>query len=136
MVESKPLRGFDSMVKNQKLMVVIVLFPYLSPRELARFCQLNQSCCQLLLKYVNFQVLFEAQGIFLSPGELEETRISVSRALQAALKYKMLNSIAKSDRIIGTEAVKYVKGTVYLLDMPTLAKMSLQELGNLAITQV
>ena len=86
MVESKPIRGFDSMVKNQKLMVVIVLFPYLSPRELARFCQLNQSCCQLLLKYVNFQVLFEAQGVYLSPGELEETKISLSRALQAALK--------------------------------------------------
>ena len=136
MVESKPIRGFDSMVKNQKLMVVIVLFPYLSPRELARFCQLNQSCCQLLLKYVNFQVLFEAQGIYLSPGELEETKISLSRALQAVLKYKMFKSIVKSLRIIGKDAVQTVKGTVNLLDMPTLAKMNLQELGNLSIRQV
>ena len=94
------MRGFDSIVKNQKLMVVIVLFPYLRPRELARFCQLNKSCCQLLLKYVNFQVLFEAQGIYLSPDELVETKISLSRALQTALKYKMLKSIVKSDRII------------------------------------
>ena len=136
MVESNPIRYFDSMIKNQKLMVVIVLFPYLSPRELARFCQLNKSCCQLLLKYVNFQVLFEAQGIYLSPSELEETKISLSRALQMALKYKMLKSIVKSIRIIGSEGVKNVKGTVNLLDMPTLANMSLQELGNLAITQV
>ena len=136
MVESKPIRGFDSMVKNQKLMVVIVLFPYLSPRELARFCQLNNSCCQLLLKYANFQVLFEAQGIYLSPDELEETKIYLSRGLQEALKHKMLKSIVKSDRIIGTRSVKNVKGTVNPLDMPTLANMSLQELRNLAITQV
>ena len=136
MVESKPMRGFDSMVKNQKLMVVIVLFPYLSPRELARFCQLNKSCCQLLLKYVNFQVLFEAQGIYLSPDELVETKISLSRALQTALKYKMLKSIVKSIRIIGKNSVKNVKGTVNLLDTPTLAQKSWQELGNLAITQV
>ena len=88
------------------------------------------------MKYVNFQVLFESQGIYLSPGELEETKISLSRALQAALKYKMLKSIVKSHRIIGTYAVPNVKGTVNLLDMPTLAKMNLQELGNLAITQV
>ena len=133
MVESKPIRGFESMVKNQKGMVVIILFPYLSPRELARFCQLNKSCCQLLLKYVNFQVLFEAWGICLSPAEVEETRISISRALQMALKLK---SIVKSLRIIGTDRVKCVKGTVNLIDIPTLANMSLQELGNLAITQV
>ena len=136
MVESKPIRGFDSIVKNQKEIVVIVLFPYLSPRELARFCQLNKSCCELLLKYVNFQDLFKAQGIYLSPGELEETRISLSRALDSALKYKMLKSIVKSLRIIPTNCVKRVKGTVNLLDMPTLAIMSLQELRNLAITQV
>ena len=47
-----------------------------------------------------------------------------------------LKSIVKSLRIIGTDAVQKVKGTVNLLDMPTLAKMSLQELGNLAITQL
>ena len=89
-----------------------------------------------MLKYVNFQVLFEAQGIYLSPGELEETKISLSRALQAALKYKMLKSIVKSLRIIPIKCVENVKGTVNLLDMPTLANMNLQELGNLAITQV
>ena len=136
MVESKPISGFDSMVKNQKLMVVIVLFPNLSPRELTRFCQLNKSCSQLLLKYVNFQVLFEAWGISLSPGELEETKISISRALQAALKFKMLKSIVKSQRIIGSKDLNNVKGTVNLLDMPTLTNMSLQEIRNLAITQM
>ena len=88
------------------------------------------------MKYVNFQVLFESQGIYLSPGELEETKISLSRALQAPFKYKMIKSIVKSLRIIPTEGVLYVKGTVNLLDMPTLAKMNLQELGNLSIRQV
>ena len=48
----------------------------------------------------------------------------------------MLKSIVKSLRIIPTNCVKRVKGTVNLLDMPTLAIMSLQELRNLAITQV
>ena len=80
--------------------------------------------------------MFESQGIYLSPGELEETKISLSRALQAALKYKMLKSIFKSDRIIVKNVVEYVKGTVNLLDTPTLAKKSWEELGNLAITQV
>ena len=70
------------------------------------------------MKHVNFQVLFESQGIYLSSGELEETKISLSRALQAALKYKMIKSIVKSLRIIPTYAVKNVKGTVNLLDMP------------------
>ena len=88
------------------------------------------------MKYVNFQVLFESQGIYLSPGELEETKISLSRALQAALKYKMLKSIVKSIRIIPRYCAKNVKGTVNLLDMPTFANMSLRELGNLVITQV
>ena len=80
--------------------------------------------------------MFEAQGVYLSPGELEETKISLSRALQATFKYKMLKSIVKSDRIIGTTSVKNVKGTVNLLDMPTFANMSLQELKNLAIAEV
>ena len=48
----------------------------------------------------------------------------------------MLNSIVKSDRIIPTEKLEYVMGKVNLLDRPTLTNMSLQELGNLAITQV
>ena len=48
----------------------------------------------------------------------------------------MIKSIVKSLRIIPTEGVLYVKGTVNLLDMPTLAKMNLQELGNLSIRQV
>ena len=78
--------------------------------------------------------MFESQGIYLSPDELEETKISLSRALQAALKYKMLKSIVKSERIIGTKCVEFVKGTVNLLDRPTLAKKSGIELVNLTIT--
>ena len=53
-----------------------------------------------------------------------------------ALKSLKLKSIVKSLRIIGTDNLQRVKGTVNLLDMPTLAKMNLEELGNLAITQV
>ena len=136
MVESKPISGFDSMVKNQKLMVVIVLFPNLSPRELARFCQLNKSCCQLLLKHVNFQVLFEAWGISLSPGELEETKISISRALQVAAKYMILKSIVKSQHIIGKKVIEDITGSVMLPNIKRLTEKSLQELRNLTIKKV
>ena len=117
-------------------MIVIVLFPYLSPRELARFCQLNKSCCQLLLKYVNFQNLFEAQGVYLSPGELEDTRISTSKALQAALKYKTLKAIIKSKRIIPDDRVEEVTGNVNFPNMATLVNKSWEELTNLTIKQM
>ena len=60
MVERRQSSGFEKMVKNNKLMTIIVLLPYLHPRELARFRRLNKSSYQLLLKYVNFKVLFEA----------------------------------------------------------------------------
>jgi hypothetical protein len=36
--------GFEKMVKNQKLMVIIILLPYLTQKELARFYRLNKSC--------------------------------------------------------------------------------------------
>jgi hypothetical protein len=77
-------------------MAVIVLFPFLKIRELARFCRINMACCHLLKKIVNFQVLFKTWGLNLTSAELEETLLSASIALQVAAKYLMLNSITKS----------------------------------------
>ena len=43
MVEGKQESGFEKMVKNNKLMTVIVLLPYLNATELARFCRFNKA---------------------------------------------------------------------------------------------
>ena len=50
---------FEKMVKEHKLMTVIMVLPFFNPFELAKFSQLNKACFQLML-IVNFRVLFEA----------------------------------------------------------------------------
>ena len=79
---------------------------------------------------------FKAWGICLSPAEVEETRILLSRALQVALKYKKIKSIVKSHRIIPKEVINNLISKVIFPDMSTLAKQNRQELKNLIITQV
>jgi hypothetical protein len=54
-------------------MTTIVLFPFLSPMELARFSGLNKSSQKLLLKFTNFEVLAKAWGIQLKPADVAET---------------------------------------------------------------
>ena len=136
MIGSKSQSGFESMVNERKLMVAIVLLPYLKISELVKFCRLNKACYHIMQAIVKFRVLFENWGLHFTPSQAEAILLSASIALKVAAKSLKLKSIVKSLRIIGTDAVQNVKGTVNLLDMPTLAKMSLQELGNLAITQV
>jgi hypothetical protein len=58
MVESKPASGFEIMIRDTKLLTAIILLPYLSIRDLARFCQINKASYQLILKYANFKLLF------------------------------------------------------------------------------
>ena len=93
------------MVKNKRGICHIILFVMLDEKSLAKFAQLSRNCNQLLdprsKHCVNFQVLFEAQGIKLEPADVEETLISTSRALQVPAKRMMLNSIFYSQRIIG-----------------------------------
>ena len=75
MVESKHSSNFESMVKNQRGLCQIILFLFLDPKELAKFCQINKNCNQLLdpkSKYcVNFKVLYWEQfGIQITPDEV------------------------------------------------------------------
>ena len=63
MVESTQASGFDKMVRDCKLMTVIMFLPLLNVFELVRFCQSNRTCLLIMMKYVNFLVLFEAWGI-------------------------------------------------------------------------
>ena len=65
MVESKQANDFDKMVKQKSLMTIIILFPYLNPREVTRFFKLNKTCHSFLAK-VNLKVLIEAWGIKLT----------------------------------------------------------------------
>lgn len=60
MVESKFKRGFEHVVNERKLMTIIILLPNLTPREMARLCQISKACKELMAKYVNFEVLFKA----------------------------------------------------------------------------
>ena len=71
---------------------------------------------------INYQVLFGLQGITLTPAEVQETKISISRALQVAAKCMVLKSITKSLRIIGKNAVDKVSGTSTIPEMKTLAE--------------
>ena len=71
MVESRPVSAFERIVKDNKLMTVIVLLPFLKIFELVRFCRLNKACYQIMIKIVNFKVLFKTQGINLTPTQFE-----------------------------------------------------------------
>ncbi len=136
MVESKPKSGLESIVKNQKLMTVIVLFPFFKPWELARFCQFNKAYKELLLRHVNFQVLFEAWGIILTPAEMEETYISTSIALKLAAKKFILKSIKKSKHMIAREAIKILRRKEIVPKISKLEAKSFEELTKLRIKQV
>ncbi len=70
MVENRKTSGFAKIVTELKLMTVIILLPYLGLKELYRFCRFNKSSYKLMLKYVNFKVLFEAQGLNLTSIEI------------------------------------------------------------------
>ena len=96
MVKYKSRSGFESMVKERKLMVAIVLLPYLKIRELVRFCRLNKACYHIMQAIVKFRVLFENWGLYLTPSQTEAILISASMALKVAAKCMMLNSITKS----------------------------------------
>ena len=113
-----------------------MLLPLLNIKELARFRRLNKACNQLMLKYVNFEVLLEAWGLKLSPTEAAETKISPFSALQLAAKYIMIRSLINSSHIIPNNWINKVESTFSIPDRTLLANMSLQELRNLAITQV
>ena len=47
-----------------------------------------------------------------------------------------LNSIVKSHRIIGTDAVRFFVGTVSVPNIPKLSEQTLEELAKLALKQV
>ena len=117
-------------------MTTIVLLPLLNIKELARFRRLNKACNQLMIKYVIFEVLFEAWGFKLSPTEVAETKISPFSALQVAAKYIMIRSLINSSHIIPNYCVYKVRSTFSIPDRTLLANMSLQELRNFTITQV
>jgi hypothetical protein len=76
------------MVKNQKLMTVIILFPFLSPWCLVEFAKLNKACRQLLdlqsPHCVNYEFLYETWGIEITPEEIGETYISTAKVLKKA----------------------------------------------------
>ena len=59
--------GFDSIVKNKRLMTTMMLFPYLNPWDLARLSQVNKACKSLLDSKskicVNYKHLFEVWGL-------------------------------------------------------------------------
>ena len=73
-----------------KGMCQVILFKFLTPRDLARFSQINKQSKDLLDPKskccVNFKVLFEAWGIQISPADAAETLISTSTALKVGSK--------------------------------------------------
>ena len=123
------------MVSTQKIMTVIVMFPYLTLKELTKFCQLNKACRELMLK-VNYKVLCEAWGVKLSSDLVAETQISTSIALQVLCKFMMLNHISESQYVWGLsmDIEPHIIATVP--NMSKIENKSVQELRDLRITQV
>ena len=117
MVDSKLQNGLSSMIKNQRHMTGMELLPLLNIDEILKFSQLNRASYHLLLKYVNFKVLFEAWGIHLTDAQVEHTKISLASALKVALKLFMLKSIIESQQMIGKYSV--VTDHVSLPDLKT-----------------
>ena len=67
---------------------------------------------------------------------MEETNISAARALRVAEKYMMLNSITKSQRIIGMNKVERFIVTSSIPKMAKIEDLNWEELRNLKIAQV
>ncbi len=83
---------------------------------------------------INFQVVFAEQGQTLTDSDVEETKMSTSRALKVLLKYMMIKSIVYSKQMIGTIAVENVLKTTTLPDMTV--DRTFEELRNLSITKL
>ena len=64
---------------------------------------------------------------------MQETEISISRALQEGAKCMILKSITKSPRILGKNAVQAVTGSSSIPDMKTLLDKNLEELKKLSV---
>jgi hypothetical protein len=67
----------------------------------------------------------------MTPAQVEATKKSASDALQVAAKCILLKSFIISKTIIGTDAVKYVRGAVRVPEVRELAKLTVKELINL-----
>ena len=137
---SKCISGLAKMVSNYKLMTFTELIPYFDLGTLSRFCRVSKACNRLMdpnsKSGVNYQVLLETQGIKLTPADVEETKISASRALHVAAKYIMLKSLMRSQRIIGKKAVNLVSGKKSFPSMTKLLEKSWREIRSLTIAQV
>lgn len=71
------------MVKRYPVMTSNELLPFLNPNQLRRFSRLNKTSHRIM-QNLNYQVLFEAWGITLTPDEVKETKISASKAFNLA----------------------------------------------------
>ena len=80
--------------------------------------------------------MFEAWGIKLTADDVEETKISIFRALKVARKYTMLSSIIKSKHTIAINRPCESAGTVSIPNMEALVNKNCEELRNLTIAQV
>jgi hypothetical protein len=74
------------MVKEFKLVTMMEILPFFYPREMAKFRQISKDCNELMdpnssKHRINYQVLFSQQGITLTLADIEETKISTTRAL-------------------------------------------------------
>ena len=77
------------------------MLPYLSLRDMVKFCQVNKECNQLMdpnskKHRINYEVVFAEQGIRLTSAEVAETKISTLKALQVLAKCMMIKSIILS----------------------------------------
>lgn len=73
---------------------------------------------------VNFYVLYDTQGLYLTPEEVEYTKVSMSNAVQLPIKSFMLKSIIEVVQII--PAVDKVKSTFVIPDIKQLSSNNVQ----------
>ena len=137
MVESKPVHCFEFMVTNKRGLCQIALFPFMDPKGLLRFSQINKACKLLLdprSKYcVNFEMLFKAWGINLTPHEVKNTLKSTILALKMAMQYLREWILNKSEQIVPKRCAGVVRNTVsipFALNKKKLSYEEVKELGK------
>ncbi len=106
MVETRQTSKFENLVKDNKLLVVIVILPFFK-HELVRFCRLNKACYEIIENKVNFEVLLETQGIkkkinpFILAAFKSGPFISKLNGLKELAKHLRIKTIIRSKKILG-----------------------------------
>jgi len=139
MVETRQTSKFENLVKDRKLLVVIVILPSFKLYELVRFCRLNKACYEIIENKVNYEVLLETQGIkkkinpFILAAFKSGPFTSKLNGLKELAKHLLIKTISRSEQIGEFIPFGTTVKTTRIPNFRTLACKSLEQLRSLSI---